>query len=141
MEGRAPTKEEIFLGGAIGGGFPLAADAASLGIKAIKNAIPGLEVSGLLTPAKLDQVSRRLIDEDSGITGKLDAKDVGTRMVDRGFKGGAGEIIEQLTTYGKQSKELVDDLLAKSTTTHKSPAARKALENMLPEVEKTPGLE
>lgn len=49
-------------------------------------------------------------------------------MLERGFKGDKGEIVDQLSIHAQKSKQLVDEVLSLSDSVHKVDEVNEALE-------------
>lgn len=108
--------------------------------KWLKKTASKLELSWMLNPAKLTKVKEQLIDEWVDLA-QSKADDVWTWMIERGMKWNKNTIINQLDDYWKKAKWLKTELLATSETTYKSPAAKKALQNLYDSIDDIPWLE
>ena len=107
----------------------------------IKWIAPSLELSWMLNPAKLLKVKEKLIEEWAETVWKWEVADVWKWMIERGMKWSKEEIISKLEQHSKDSKWMVDKILASSKSTHETPVAKKALEKILDDVKSVPWLE
>lgn len=124
--------EEAWIGAGIGGALPVLWKALWwVGNKAknlIGNSASKLELNGILNPAKLETIQQQLITEGSMLPWKATPQDVGKWMLERGFKGSKGDIVSQLNAHAQKSRNLVDELLWLSNSTHRVNEVNQALE-------------
>lgn len=104
-----------------------------------------LEISGLLNPAKLNTIKNQLVNEwvdmaKSWLKGWT-AEDVGTWMIERGFKWDKPTLINDLWEYAKKSHGLKREVLWISDTLHSVESANKALKVIYETIQDVPWLE
>lgn len=144
VNGEGTDASEMWVGAWIGVAFPLVWKALWwVGKKAknlIGNSASKLELNGILNPAKLETVQQQLITEGSMLPWKATPQDVGKWMLERGFKGSKGDIVNQLNAHAQKSRSLVDELLSLSNSTHKVNEVNEALEMLAKDYSTTPWL-
>ena len=132
VNGEGTDTSEMWVGAGIGAAFPVLWKALWwIGNKAknlIGNSASKLELNGILNPAKLETIQQQLITEGSMLPWKATPQDVGKWMLERGFKGSKGDIVNQLNAHAQKSRNLVDELLWLSNSTHRVNEVNQALE-------------
>lgn len=132
VNGEGTDTSEMWVGAGIGAAFPVLWKALWwIGNKAknlIGNSASKLELNGILNPAKLETIQQQLITEGSMLPWKATPQDVGKWMLERGFKGSKGDIVSQLNAHAQKSRNLVDELLWLSNSTHRVNEVNQALE-------------
>jgi len=113
--------------------------------KALGKTASQLELSGLLNPAKLNNIKNQLIDEWTNLAEAWlkgwKAEDVGTWMIERWFKWDKPTIINDLWEYANKSHNLKREVLSASPTLHDVESAKKSLQVIYDTIKDVPWLE
>jgi len=113
--------------------------------KALNKTASQLELSGLLNPAKLNAIKDQLVKEWTDLAEAWlkgwKAEDVGTWMIERGFKWDKPTIIKDLWTHAEKSHALKREVLWASNTLHDVESARKSLQVIHDTIKDVPWLE
>lgn len=128
-EGRLPTAWEAGAWALLWGAIP----AVWAGLSKAKSA---LQLSGLVTPAKLDLVKNMIKEEWSKTP-----DNVSKWMQDRNIWGTKESIIKQLDAVSDASKSAVDTSLASVKKTYDLPVAKQAVNQLFDKISEVPGLE
>lgn len=113
--------------------------------KALNKTASQLELSGLLNPAKLNQIKDQLIKEWTDLAEAWlkgwNAEDVGTWMIERWFKWDKPTLISDLWTHAEKSHKLKREILWASDTLHDVESAKKSLQVIHDTIKDVPWLE
>lgn len=113
--------------------------------KALNKTASQLELSGLLNPAKLNAIKDQLVKEWTDLAEAWlkgwKAEDVGTWMIERGFKWDKPTIIKDLWTHAEKSHALKREVLWASNTLHDVESAKKSLQVIHDTIKDVPWLE